>query len=240
MPTAAKRRSGPAGGHPAISQDAHSHASDRVNAGGKRSSRHRSGPATVRCSSWHRAWSSTRSGRRPNACQRWSRAVTRPASPPQPVPAVDGRGVAVSRADCCRPGAGHARRARTAEGPLVSAVGYYRPGQRLSSAATVDRIAAAQRGAAALATGTAIVRDFGQAWRESWALTRAAPQARVVRTRHGDRMLVTEFLRTRAGTCHTRPGPRHGPWPSAVDDRGGWRWYACSRCWPAGPAKART
>jgi len=84
-----------------------------------------------------------------------------------------------------------------AEGPLVSAVGYYRRGQRLSSAATVDRIAAAQRGAAALATGMAIVRDFEQAWRESWALTRAAPQAWVVRTRHGDRMLLSEFLRTR-------------------------------------------
>ncbi len=83
------------------------------------------------------------------------------------------------------------------EGPLVSAAGYYRPGQRFSSAANTGRITAAQRGAAALATGTAIVGDFEQAWRESWALMRAAPQARVVRTRHGDRMLLTEFLRTR-------------------------------------------
>jgi uncharacterized protein (TIGR03083 family) len=84
-----------------------------------------------------------------------------------------------------------------AEGPLVSAVGYYRPGQRFSSAANTDRIAAARRGAAALATGTAIVGDFEQAWRQSWVLIRAAPQARVVRTRHGDRMLLTEFVCTR-------------------------------------------
>ncbi len=84
-----------------------------------------------------------------------------------------------------------------ADGPLVSAPGYYRPGRRFSSAANTERIAAARKGAAAAAAGTAIAREVEQAWRESWALTRAAPQARAVRTRHGDRMLLTEFLRTR-------------------------------------------
>jgi uncharacterized protein (TIGR03083 family) len=83
------------------------------------------------------------------------------------------------------------------DGPLVPVAGYYRPGRRFSSAANTDRITAAQQGAAALAAGAAIVRDFEQAWRQSWMLARAAPQARVVRTRHGDRMLLTEFLRTR-------------------------------------------
>jgi hypothetical protein len=60
-----------------------------------------------------------------------------------------------------------------------------------------DRIAAAQQEAAALATGSAMAGAFDQAWRQSWALVQQAPQARVVRTRHGDRMLLTEFLRTR-------------------------------------------
>jgi uncharacterized protein (TIGR03083 family) len=84
-----------------------------------------------------------------------------------------------------------------ADGPLVSAAGYFRPGERFSPAVNDDRIAAAQRGAAALGTGAAVARDFDRAWRESWAKVRQAGQARVVRTRHGDRMLLTEFLRTR-------------------------------------------
>jgi uncharacterized protein (TIGR03083 family) len=84
-----------------------------------------------------------------------------------------------------------------ADGPLIPAAGYFRPGERFSPAVNDDRIAAAQRGAAALGTGAAVARDFGRAWRESWAKVRQAGQARVVRTRHGDRMLLTEFLRTR-------------------------------------------
>jgi uncharacterized protein (TIGR03083 family) len=84
-----------------------------------------------------------------------------------------------------------------ADDPMVPASGYYRRDRRFSSAANIDRITAARQGAATLATGTAIVRDFEQAWRETWALARAAPATRVVRTRHGDRMLLTEFLRTR-------------------------------------------
>ena len=84
-----------------------------------------------------------------------------------------------------------------AGGPPISAADYHRPGQRFSSATNTGGITAAQKGAAALVTGTAVVRDFELAWRESWALTHAAPQARVVRTRHGDRMTLTEFLRPR-------------------------------------------
>jgi uncharacterized protein (TIGR03083 family) len=84
-----------------------------------------------------------------------------------------------------------------ADGPLVPASGYYRRDRRFSSAANIERITAAQQGAATLVTGAAIVRDFEQAWREAWALARAAPATRVLRTRHGDRMLLTEFLRTR-------------------------------------------
>jgi hypothetical protein len=42
-----------------------------------------------------------------------------------------------------------------------------------------------------------LAADFARARREAWALVRAAPPGRVVRTRHGDLMLLTEFLRTR-------------------------------------------
>jgi uncharacterized protein (TIGR03083 family) len=82
-------------------------------------------------------------------------------------------------------------------GPLISAAGYFRPGQRFSPGVNEDRIAAARRGAEALGSGAAIARDFDLAWRESLAQLRQAPPGRLVRTRHGDRMLVTEFLRTR-------------------------------------------
>jgi hypothetical protein len=48
---------------------------------------------------------------------------------------------------------------------------------------------------AARAAGPALApaRDLDQAWRDAWAPMRDAPQGRVVRTRHGDRMLFTEF-----------------------------------------------
>jgi uncharacterized protein (TIGR03083 family) len=92
-------------------------------------------------------------------------------------------------------------------GPLIPAADYYRPDQRFSPAVNRGRIAAAQRAAAALVAGSACLaagsagpaaaRDFDQAWRDAWARIRRAPQVRLVRTRHGDRMQLTEFLRTR-------------------------------------------
>ncbi len=81
-------------------------------------------------------------------------------------------------------------------GALVPAPGYYRRDQRFSAAVNAGRITAARQGAALL-TPAAIAGEFGQVWREAWELASAAEQARVVRTRHGDRMLLTEFLRTR-------------------------------------------
>ena len=81
-------------------------------------------------------------------------------------------------------------------GQLVSALGYYRPDHRFSPDSNADRIATAQRGAARVAAGE-LAADFARARREAWALVRAAPPGRVVRTRHGDLMLLTEFLRTR-------------------------------------------
>ncbi len=74
---------------------------------------------------------------------------------------------------------------------LVSAAGYYRADQRFSAATNADRIQSAQRGAAARA------RDFEEARRHAGLALRTAPPGRVVQTRHGDLMLLAEFLRTR-------------------------------------------
>ena len=80
---------------------------------------------------------------------------------------------------------------------LVSAAGYYRADRRFSAAANAGRIQSAQRGAAALAGPAARARDFEVARRQAELALQDAPPGRVVRTRHGDRMLLTEFLRTR-------------------------------------------
>jgi uncharacterized protein (TIGR03083 family) len=80
---------------------------------------------------------------------------------------------------------------------LVSAAEYYRPDQRFSAATNADRIESAQRGAAALAGASARAGDFGEARQRAWEALRSAPPGRVVRTRHGDFMLLAEFLRTR-------------------------------------------
>jgi hypothetical protein len=123
-------------------------------------------------------------------------------------------------------------------GPVLPAADYYRPDQRFSPAVNRDRIAAAQQAAAALAAGSACLaagsaclaagsaaaRDFDQAWRDAWARIRRAPQARLVHTRHGDRMLLTEFLRTRVLELAV-----HG-----LDLASGLRW----RPWMTAPAAA--
>jgi uncharacterized protein (TIGR03083 family) len=80
---------------------------------------------------------------------------------------------------------------------LVSAAGYYRADRRFSAATNADRIQSARRGAAALAGAAARARDFEVARRQAELALRDAPAGRVVRTRHGDHMLLTEFLRTR-------------------------------------------
>jgi len=40
-------------------------------------------------------------------------------------------------------------------------------------------------------------RDFDWTRQQAWTALQAAPPGRVVQTRHGDRMLLTDFLRTR-------------------------------------------
>jgi uncharacterized protein (TIGR03083 family) len=80
---------------------------------------------------------------------------------------------------------------------LVSAAAYYRADRRFSAATNADRVQSAQRGATALPDAGARVRDFDEVWQQVCALLQAALPGRVVQTRHGDRMLLTEFLRTR-------------------------------------------
>jgi uncharacterized protein (TIGR03083 family) len=59
-----------------------------------------------------------------------------------------------------------------------------------------DRIASAQHGAAGL-PAQALAADFERAWHQARAAVQAAAPDRVVLTRHGDLMTLTEFLRTR-------------------------------------------
>jgi uncharacterized protein (TIGR03083 family) len=92
---------------------------------------------------------------------------------------------------------GHLAEPEPAAGPVITAVEYYKPDERFSPAVNDERIAAAQRGAVALGAGSAVLGEFGRNWRDSYQLAHAAPATRVVRTRHGDLMLLSEFLRTR-------------------------------------------
>ncbi|MGR4880379.1 maleylpyruvate isomerase family mycothiol-dependent enzyme [Streptomyces sp. LARHCF249] len=79
----------------------------------------------------------------------------------------------------------------------VSAVEYYRPDDRFSPQTNSARIALAQDRAAESAGGGAFADDFTAVWRRVDRLSRAQPAGRTVRTRHGDAMLLSEFLLTR-------------------------------------------
>ncbi len=100
---------------------------------------------------------------------------------------------------------------------LVCAAEYYRPDQRFSAATNADRIESARRGAAGLAGAAARARDVSQARQQAWAALRDAPAGRVVQTRHGDLMLLAEFLRTRVLELAV-----HGLDLAAALDRGPW------------------
>ncbi|OKI99145.1 maleylpyruvate isomerase N-terminal domain-containing protein [Kitasatospora sp. CB01950] len=76
----------------------------------------------------------------------------------------------------------------------VDAVGYYRPDERFDAAANSARIALARDTAG---EGADPVGEFGRTWREVAARFGAEAGTRVVRTRHGDPMLLTEFMITR-------------------------------------------
>ncbi|MFF0294658.1 maleylpyruvate isomerase N-terminal domain-containing protein [Kitasatospora sp. NPDC004614] len=75
----------------------------------------------------------------------------------------------------------------------VTAVGYYRPDERFDAATNSARIALARD----TAGGTEPVGEFERTWRGVADRFEAESEARVVRTRHGDPMLLTEFMITR-------------------------------------------
>ena len=78
----------------------------------------------------------------------------------------------------------------------VSAVEYYRPDERFSPTTNADRVATAQTHAADLAA-PAILAELDNLRGAIVGMCTPEPPTRVVRTRHGDAMLLTEFLKTR-------------------------------------------
>jgi len=82
-------------------------------------------------------------------------------------------------------------------GPSITTVQYYRPDNRFSAATNADRIETARTLAACLGEPGAIAAELGRRCRESIELLTTAPADRRIRTRHGDRMLLTDFARTR-------------------------------------------
>ncbi|MFF4270893.1 maleylpyruvate isomerase family mycothiol-dependent enzyme [Streptomyces sp. NPDC001536] len=79
----------------------------------------------------------------------------------------------------------------------VSAVEYYRPDDRFAPDTNAVRITLAQDHAAEQLSGAALAEDFNATWQQVDRLCQAEPEGRVVRTRHGDSMLLSEFLLTR-------------------------------------------
>jgi uncharacterized protein (TIGR03083 family) len=80
---------------------------------------------------------------------------------------------------------------------LVTAAGYYRPDARFSAAVNADRIDVAVALAARLGTAGAIGAGLTAATRRSLELLETAAADQEVRTRHGDRMLLSQFTVTR-------------------------------------------
>lgn len=93
------------------------------------------------------------------------------------------------------------RRARSADAAALASTagtaGYYRRDTRFSSAVDADRIEMARELARQLGGPAAMVRELDRSCRESVQLLAAAPPDRTITTRHGDRMLLTDFAGTR-------------------------------------------
>ncbi|MFI7576575.1 maleylpyruvate isomerase N-terminal domain-containing protein [Micromonospora sp. NPDC049497] len=77
----------------------------------------------------------------------------------------------------------------------VDAAGYF-GAAKFTPGVDADRIDGGRR-AAHSGDGAALATDFDRAWRATLDAVDRAPADRVVRTRHGDAMALTEFLRTR-------------------------------------------
>jgi len=84
-----------------------------------------------------------------------------------------------------------------ASGPLITTAEYYRPDKRFSAATNADRIETARTLAARFREPGTLAAELGRRCRESIELLTTAPVGAAIRTRHGDRMLLTDFARTR-------------------------------------------
>ncbi|MFF3339225.1 maleylpyruvate isomerase N-terminal domain-containing protein [Streptomyces flavidovirens] len=100
---------------------------------------------------------------------------------------------------------------------LVTAAGYYAPDERFSPAVNDVRVGAAQESAAVYDDGRALAEHFDAVWRAVAAACAKEPPERQVRTRHGDPMLLSDFLVTRVvEVCvhgfDVAEGLGHRPW----------------------------
>ena len=77
----------------------------------------------------------------------------------------------------------------------TTAPGYYRPDERFGSTTDADRISTAQNRADA--PPPMLVEELADTWRTVVTVSESQPPDRVVHTRHGDAMLLTDFLATR-------------------------------------------
>ncbi|MEV4759493.1 maleylpyruvate isomerase N-terminal domain-containing protein [Micromonospora sp. NPDC049559] len=78
----------------------------------------------------------------------------------------------------------------------VDAAGYYGPA-KFTPAVDAARVDGARREAGEVASGRELAEDFTRTWRSVRAALATEAPDRVVRTRHGDPMLLDEFLVTR-------------------------------------------
>ncbi len=100
---------------------------------------------------------------------------------------------------------------------LVPAAGYYQPDARFSATVNADRIEVAAALATRLGGAAAIGAELTAATRRSLDLLETAPPDQEVRTRHGDRMLLSEFAITRVVELSVHgldvaAGLRRSPW----------------------------
>jgi len=79
----------------------------------------------------------------------------------------------------------------------TGAAAYYRRDRRFDPEVDGARVAGAIETATGAGTGASLVRRFAATWRATHAAAVAAPADRVVLTRHGDAMLLTDFMVTR-------------------------------------------
>ena len=87
--------------------------------------------------------------------------------------------------------------ASPADAALTSTAGYYRHDTRFSTTVDADRIETARTLARQLGGPEPVVSELARRCRETVDLLAAAPPDRTITTRHGDRMLLTDFAITR-------------------------------------------